>query len=277
MVKLTRKSVLNVILILAVLGFITSLYLLKNHYIPSESGSFCDLSSTVSCSIVNTSVFSELFGVPVALLGGLWFLWLILRCRQAQKSGSGTNVVDLFIWNILGLAFIVYFIVAEILLGAICLLCTLVHVLILGMFLLSLSLYQREEKVPLAQAAREIRGWIIAAVIIFSLPFILFNVLQQNQNHDSLAQCLTAKEVTLYCSSHSPLCAKTRSMLGSSSQFINEVECYSAKNNLPVELCSQKKITKTPTWVIERDGTEVKRFEGFLSVLELGQFADCNG
>jgi len=275
MVKLTRKNTLNIMLIFGIFGLITSFYLLKNHYIPSGSGSFCDLSSTVSCSIVNTSVFSELFGVPVALLGALWFLWLLIRCRRAQKSGGGTNVVDLFVWNILGLAFIVYFIVAEILLGAICLLCTIVHVLILGMFLLSLSLYQREEKVPLAQAVREIRGWIIAAVIIFSLPFILFNVLQQNQNHDSLAQCLTAKEVTLYCSSHSPLCAKTRSMLGSSFQFIRVVDCYSNVENSSVELCSSKKIIKTPTWIMEKNGTEVKRAEDFWSIEELGLFADC--
>ena len=274
MVKLTRKSVLKVMLILGVLGFATSLYLLWGHYFPSSSGSFCDLSSTISCSVVNTSVFSELFVVPVALLGVLWFLWLILRCRQAQLH-DGTNVVDLFVWNILGLAFIVYFIIAEIALGAICLFCTVVHVFIFGMFLLSLSLYQREEKVPLLQAAREMRGWIFLGIIIFSLPFILFNALQEDQNHDALAQCLTAKEVTLYCSSHSALCAKTRSMFGSSFQFIKEVECYPGEDDFRAELCSSKKIMTTPTWIMEQNGTEVMRAEGFQSIEELGLFADC--
>ncbi len=276
MAKLTRKSVLNIILIFSVLGLIASLYLLKSHYDPSSGGSFCDLSSTVSCSIVNTSVFSELFGVPVALLGALWFLWLILRCRQAQLH-DGPHVVDLFVWNIFGLAFIVYFIIAEISLGAICLLCTVVHVLIFAMFLLSLSLYQREEKVPLLQAAREMWGWIIAGIIIFSLPFVLFNVLQQDQNHDSLAQCLTAKEVTLYCSSHSALCAKTRSMFGSSFQFIRVVECYPGEESSQVELCSAKNVTKTPTWIMEQKGVEVKRAEGFQSIEDLSQFAGCKG
>ncbi len=274
MVKLPRKSVLNIIFLLGVLGFVTSLYLLWGHYFPSSSGSFCDLSSTVSCSVVNTSVFSELFGVPVALLGALWFFWLIMRCRQAQLR-DGANVVDLFLWNILGLAFIVYFIIAEIALGAICLFCTVVHVLIFGMFLLSLLLYQREEKVPLLQAAREMRGWIIFGIIIFSLPFILFNALQEDQNHDSLAQCLTAKEVTLYCSSHSALCAKTRSMLGISFLSIKEVECYPGEENSQMELCSSKKITTVPTWILEKDGVEVKRAEGFQSIGELGLFADC--
>ncbi len=277
MVQFTRKKTLNIILICALLGLITSIYLLKNHYIPSSGGSFCDLSSRVSCSMVNTSVFSELFGVPVALLGALWFLWLIIRCRQAQKSGGGASVVDLFVWNILGLAFIVYFIVAEIFLGAICLLCTFVHMLISGIFLLSLSLYQKEEKVPFARAVREMRGWIITAVIIFSLPFILFNISGNNQNHDVLAQCLTTHDVTLYCSSHSPLCAKTRAMFGSSFQFIKEVECYSGKNGSLSEQCQLKKISTTPAWIIARNGTEVKRFEGFLTINELSQFADCKG
>ena len=71
-----KKNILvKTILVLSLIGFIISLYLVKNHYEGSQQGSFCDFNAVASCSIVNTSIYSELFNVPVALLGALWFLF----------------------------------------------------------------------------------------------------------------------------------------------------------------------------------------------------------
>ena len=65
---------LHAISILSIIGLLTSLYLVYNHYAPPQAGSFCDFGETISCSLVNTSVYSELFGVPVALFGAVWFI-----------------------------------------------------------------------------------------------------------------------------------------------------------------------------------------------------------
>ncbi len=267
---LTRRKILNVILLFGFLGFLASLYLLKNHYAPAGSGTFCDLSSTFSCSLVNTSHFSTLFGVPVALLGALWFLWLIARAYKARQH-DGTATVDLFLWNLLGLGFIIYFIIAEIILQAVCFLCTLVHILIFGAFLLSLRLYQLSEKVPFALSVREIKWWIIAGIIIFSLPFLIFNLGLEQQNNDELARCLAAKGVILYCSSRSPLCAKTRAMFGFSFQYLSEKDIS--------ELIPKTEQNKSaPVWVMKKDEieqNEQKRQEGFLSLDELREFSGC--
>lgn len=59
-------------------------YALWQHYAPAGSA-FCNLSTTFSCDVVNQSVYAEIFGIPVALLGilgniallaaGLWLLY----------------------------------------------------------------------------------------------------------------------------------------------------------------------------------------------------------
>ena len=112
-----KNKILNIIIILSILGLITSLYLVKNHYAPPGEGAFCDVNAQVSCSLVNTSIFSELLGVPVALLGAIWFVILILMSWKAMKK-DGALIDGILIWNLLGLLSVIYFVIAEIILKA---------------------------------------------------------------------------------------------------------------------------------------------------------------
>ena len=53
---------------LAVVGVVVSSISLQHHYSTSQD-SFCNLSQTVNCDIVNRSVYSKIGPVPVALIG----------------------------------------------------------------------------------------------------------------------------------------------------------------------------------------------------------------
>ena len=274
MKKSTEKNILKAIFVLSIVGIITSLYLLQNHY--ASTSSFCDLGEVASCSLVNASIYSELFNVPVALLGALWFIVLALMAWKAlQKKEALTLLVG---WNLLGLLSVIYLVIAEFLLRAICLLCTAVHVIILITLSLSIVLYRSQKRKPSWKAAfKAVKPWIIGIILINLIPLIYFNLPKgAEENHDALAQCLTEKGVHMYSSFRCAVCAKTRAMFGDSFQYVQEIECHPQGKNSQWQLCQDQAIGGTPTWIMEPDGQEVKRHTGFLSIEELKEFSGCS-
>lgn len=67
------RKFLFVIIGMAILGAIVAGYGLWQHYAPTGS-SFCNLSATVSCDLVNQSIYSEIYGIPIAAIGVLGYL-----------------------------------------------------------------------------------------------------------------------------------------------------------------------------------------------------------
>jgi uncharacterized membrane protein len=61
-------------LIVAFLGFIDATYLTANHYLNAVPPCFI----AQGCETVTTSVYSEILGIPVALLGMLHYLGLLI-------------------------------------------------------------------------------------------------------------------------------------------------------------------------------------------------------
>jgi len=132
-----KKKIYIAYIVLSLIGFAVSLYLTVEHFLKSQGA--CDFNATVSCSLVNTSIYSEILGIPVAIFGLLWFVALFLLAWQAYTKKDKKQQKRLLYWNISGLLFVVYLIIAELLLKAICPLCTAVHVIVL--VALGLSIY----------------------------------------------------------------------------------------------------------------------------------------
>lgn len=270
------ETFLNVIWWLSFIGVITSLYLVKNHYAPPTSGALCDFGESISCSLVNTSIYSEFFSVPVALLGAVWFLFLIWMCWKALKQPE--QIPSILAWNVLGILFVIYLIIAEIILRSICPFCTLLHIIIIITSILSYYLYKHQDPKPHHKDVQKtIRRWIIWSIAIYGLIFLVFILWPSDQgNYDPLAQCLTEKGVVMYSSFRCGVCARTKAMLGSSFQYINEIECHPQGPNAQTQLCVEKNIEGTPTWAInDAKGTEMKRNTGFLSIEQLREFSGC--
>jgi len=70
------ETLLKFIIFFCIFGMILAGYLTYNHY--SYGSSFCDISETISCQIVNQSTYSEIFGIPVAILGFLAYLTMFI-------------------------------------------------------------------------------------------------------------------------------------------------------------------------------------------------------
>ena len=285
------------ILILSFLGFLISVYLTVDHIRTPTGSSLCDISDTISCSLVNVSRFSEMFNVPIALFGGLWFVFLALL---SWKSLRQNNVLVLLLgWNGVGLLYIIYLIYGEFVLGAICLLCTGVHIIVLTTFILSYLLYRQEalnqqgsslkngstksssKSILLTNLKQNMaaipKSWFVLILVLYTIPFVIFNLpSEEQQNLDLRTICLTQKGVTMYSSYKCGDCARVKNMLGDSFQYLNYVECHPQGENSQFAICQEKGIEHTPTWVLEQNGQEVKRQEGFLTMAELEAFAGCD-
>ena len=106
---------------LAVAGVVVSSISLRHHYSTSQE-SFCNLSETVNCDIVNRSVYSKIGPIPVALIGILGYLALLALATIYRDTPQTPTV--LLSGSILGLAFALYLTYIEgHILGVWCILC----------------------------------------------------------------------------------------------------------------------------------------------------------
>jgi uncharacterized membrane protein len=110
-----------VIVVLAVVGMALSAVSLVNHYKKSPS-EFCDIDETFNCDIVNRSIYSKLFGIPVAGIGLVGYLLLLgLSLVNREKKLFSTMLI---LGSLMGLGFSAYLTWVEVkILATYCILC----------------------------------------------------------------------------------------------------------------------------------------------------------
>jgi uncharacterized membrane protein len=117
---------------LATLGLLISAYLTATHYFAEQVPLACSTGGIVDCEQVTTSAESMIGPIPVAVLGIVWFgvalAMVLARATRLQMA-----------WAIFGLVSIFYLVYAELfLIGALCLWCTAIHVIVVVLFLMTL-------------------------------------------------------------------------------------------------------------------------------------------
>jgi len=93
------------IALLAVFGVAVSSVSLYHHFSKSKT-SFCDLSQSFNCDVVNRSSYSTVAGLPVALIGIVGYL-LILALATTYRKKAETPFM-LLIASLAGLGFALY-------------------------------------------------------------------------------------------------------------------------------------------------------------------------
>jgi uncharacterized membrane protein/protein-disulfide isomerase len=102
--------------------------------------SFCDINETVNCANAYLSPYGYLLGVPVAVFGVLWFVFIAALLLAARPgSGLDTNVPGYVLaTTVVGLGFIFYLAYgAFFVLGTVCVLCLTTYVAVIGLFLVA--------------------------------------------------------------------------------------------------------------------------------------------
>ncbi len=124
---------------LAILGLAASAYLTYTHFTDSALAGCTETSGAVNCGKVTTSPQSVVFGIPVAVLGLAFYVFLVAimspyAWRSARREIALARIASL----VVGIGFVLYLIYAELFdIGAICLYCTSVHVITFVLFVLT--------------------------------------------------------------------------------------------------------------------------------------------
>lgn len=139
----SRKFLSMLILALSLLGIIFSIFTIFNHY-AVEDNSFC-LTDKGTCDVVNKSVYSTLFGIPLGFFGIFYFVATIYLAGNVYLGRHYRDTIRyLFIWSGLGLIPVAYLIYVEAFkLLTFCSLCTVIHLVVGLNFGLALLLRKR--------------------------------------------------------------------------------------------------------------------------------------
>lgn len=137
--------------------------------------SVCDVSATVSCTDAYTSRYGSVGGVPVALLGVLYFLLMlgmVALCRSCPVARANLSAY-VFVLATIGLAAVLYLAYASFfVLQAVCLLCIATYVAVVALFFTSgASRTDSMSSMP-QRAAADLRTLVrtpaaLAAVVVF--------------------------------------------------------------------------------------------------------------
>jgi uncharacterized membrane protein len=117
-----------VTLALVAAGLAVSIYLTVTHF-TTHVRLACSATGVIDCQKVTTSPQSYIAGIPVAVLGVVFFLVAAALCLPAAwRSGIAAVRSARIGWAIAGVAMVVYLVYAELFeIDAICLWCSVVH------------------------------------------------------------------------------------------------------------------------------------------------------
>lgn len=126
-------------LALSIAGLGVSVYLTVDHF--ARVPLACSESGIVNCQKVTTSAQSHVFGIPVAVLGLVFFVAMTaVNLPVAWRSGDRRVHLLRLAMAVVGMGFVLYLVAAELLIiRNICLWCTSVHVITFLLFVLVLT------------------------------------------------------------------------------------------------------------------------------------------
>jgi uncharacterized membrane protein len=153
--------------------------------------SFCDVSTTVSCTEAYISRYGSLWGAPVALLGVCFFVLVLLLAGWSVGRGATVDETTspyIGAVSMVGLAFVMYLGWASYLqLKVFCLLCAITYVSVIAVFIVS----HGAATVPMMTIPRRILGdvrallrsprGLLAAVLFLAGAFVLIGLFPQER------------------------------------------------------------------------------------------------
>ncbi len=138
--NLTRNRLSLTCLVLGFAGFLDATYLTILHY----KNAFPPCSVTGGCESVLTSQYSIILGVPISLLGSLFYLLIMFFALAVFHSKRKVFAHGLFLASLSGLfVSAVLFFVQFFILQAFCQYCLLSEIISLAIFVISSLLYSK--------------------------------------------------------------------------------------------------------------------------------------
>ena len=175
-----KKKWLSLALILSVVGICLTSYSISGYFHIRKAGleevSFCSINEKINCDIINASSYSELFDIPVATWGLMFYFTALMFVAFIRFTKTPRDRVLSFIWilSILGVLWnirMAYVSIAA--LGAICLTCVAQYIasLLLALALTFSSSSKLKERMKLV-LSRKILSLAMTTAIIFIIGYV---------------------------------------------------------------------------------------------------------
>jgi uncharacterized membrane protein len=123
-------------LVLSIAGLGIATYLTITHF--DKVALVCSDTGSINCAKVTTSPQSEIVGIPVAMLGLVFFIPMIALCLPAAWRSADRRIhLARLLLAVTGVGMIIYLIIAELfIIKAICLWCSGVHLVTFILFVI---------------------------------------------------------------------------------------------------------------------------------------------
>jgi uncharacterized membrane protein len=233
---------------------------------------FCDLGSAASCSIVNQSIYAEVFGIPIALLGGVFFLLILVL----SLPWSRPRVRPIFFLSILALVPSLYLSVIEVtVIHSVCVVCEVSKLVMLALAFIA---YRAVKHAKIAINKKEIITIVLLGLFSVGVLYFVQRPKEPALDYTAFAQCLTEHRLVMYGSVTCAACARQRQQFGASFSEVEEIECDPRNAHAEVERCIAKGIERTPTWILENETGETITMlpSGVQSFDVLSELSNCD-
>lgn len=143
-----RKHATKFLLFFSIAGFLVSGYALKQHYAPLGT-SLCNVNATLNCDLVNKGPYGEILGFPVAAIGLIGYLMILIVSIQFLRTKDPVLGKAMLVLMIGGVAFSLYLTALEaFVIYAWCLVCLGSLSSIIGATLSGWLVYKQETVPP---------------------------------------------------------------------------------------------------------------------------------
>lgn len=181
------------------------MYLLYLHFSGAES-LLCDFNNEVSCDIVNHSRFSEILGIPVALLGMIYFISLlpIIFSKKLEKFNR-----IIFLFTLFSLVYSLFLSVMEFaVIGAVCVMCETSKIVMLAILLTSyMAVKERREELRFSWVFMAFSVGLLFSSLAYAIGSQTTQITDENR---AVAQCLSEKGIVLYATKFCPSCVQQK-------------------------------------------------------------------
>lgn len=98
----------------------------------------CSISSSFNCEKVQSSAYGDIFGIPIAFLGALFYLTVVVLSVAALVHYHNEYMLIIFLFSSLSLLYSLFlYYIARYIIGALCLFCLIMYTINASLFLLS--------------------------------------------------------------------------------------------------------------------------------------------
>jgi len=249
------------LLLLSGAGLVLSAYLVWTR--AAHAPVYCPLGS--GCEVVQSSRYAAVFGIPVALLGLLFYAVLFFVAARPLEPGRRLSLALPVAFAGVGSS-AVFTVVQQAVIHATCTLC-LVSALLTTVILV-LLLARRPLRISRGIWAASTGAFVFAAVFLLWGYAASAPPAPEAAYADGLARHLAATGVKLYGAYWCPHCTDQKEMFGKAAAQLPYIECDGRSPIGKPAVCAAAKIRGFPTWDIA--GT---RYEGVLSLEQLARLS----